>query len=1743
MKKCSFDKVILLFFVSFFAVFGVLAGTYSGGSGTDSSPYLISTKADLLELRTATADYDKHFQMMADIDLTGEVFPTAVIAPDTDSEGYAFEGTAFTGVFDGNGHSIINLLIDTAGADNDYLGVFGYPSGSGAQIINLSVENATVNGESGSSYVGGLCGRNYSGSISNCCSTASVSGGNSVGGLCGLNSGSISVSYSTSTVSGMRDVGGLCGKNYDSIIECYSKGSASGDLSVGGMCGGNTYGNITDCYSTASVSGGDWVGGLCGNNDGGVIEDCYSIGPVSGDEYVGGLCGNNEYGIVDGCYFYFWSGPMDGRSQPLTASEMQDSVSYVDFDFAGNPADGADDTWSMIAGHLPKLSWQSDDGPFPPAYGAPTTTLVGEGTSTSPFEISSLADFQEFYSNTDLDRGHYILKADLDLTGISFTNAVIDHQFGGYFNGNGHVIQNIMIDVSDAYICNLGLFAVFSGLVSDLGIENINISGGVCAGGLCGLNFGSINACYSTGMVRGESGVGGLCGKNSGTLRESYSICSISGGNDEGTGGLCGDNSGDILECFSDGTVNGFLCVGGLCGRNFGGISSCFSTASVSAEGWLIGGLCGYNIDGSISKCYSTGEVSGDEDVGGLCGYNNDGSVISSCFWDVQTSGMITSSGGIGKTTTEMQMQSTFTSAGWDFVAEIVNGSDDIWYMDGYPALAGFRHMYGGGFGTEAVPYQIASVADLLELATNPADYDKCFIMTSDIDLDGEPFTKAVIAPNAASGTTYSGTPFSGVINGNGYVIRNVAISTTGSNESFLGLFGKLEGAEISNLGVENITITDSSNTSRYIGGLCGQNSGAFIIGCYVDSVTIQGGSYMGGFCGLNSYSGEIYDCYATGTLTEGGTAGGFCGYNYQRGLMENCFAACAITSAGTTGGFCAGVDATATSTSCYWDTDVSALATSSGGIGKTTTEMRQQSTFAGWDFGGMWYMNDYPALVNFINTNACIYSGGSGTEPNPYQIATKADLLELSANTDDYDKHFIMTADIDLAGESFTTAVIAANTNSMGYDFQGTAFSGVFDGTGHIINHLTIDTSGMDNHFLGLFGSLSGSSAQIINLGVENVTISDNASFAWCEFVGGLCGYNKSGCISNCYSIGFVSGGSRVGGLCGSNCGSIRECYSDSSVSGANYIGGLCGSNSGCISKCHSTGLAFGDNDGIVGGLCGSNSGSINECYSAGVVSGAMYIGGLCGYNDTGSITESYSVGSVNGAWYIGGLCGSNWNGSISKCYSTGAVSGDEDVGGLCGYNDTGSIISACFWDIHTLGMTTSSGGTGKTTTEMQTQLTFISSGWDFMGETANGTDDIWYMDGYPSFTTDNIANVYSGGVGTEADPYQIADMADLLELAANPDDYDKYFIMTADIDLDGFSFSRAVIAPNTVSGTTYSGTPFSGFFDGQGHIIRNVAISTTGSSESFLGLFGKLDEAEVCNLGVENITITDSSNTSRYIGGLCGQNSGALISGCYVDGITIQGGSYMGGFCGLNSYSGSITDCYSAGALNGSTYAGGFCGYNYQSGAIGNSYAACTITSAGTKGGFCAGTDATGLATGCFWDTTVSGLTASSGGAGKTTTEMQAQATYSGWEFTDIWNMDGYPALNVFGGLSFASWLNAVAVPAGLRGEGDAAVADGIPNLLKYACGLDAMTPATTADLLSISADVPGSFSILYYRSKSAVGVTLEPVWATCLSGPWQTTGVTKSLVGEDAQREQWKASVPLEESGFIKLRATAE
>lgn len=208
--------------------------------------------------------------------------------------------------------------------------------------------------------------------------------------------------------------------------------------------------------------------------------------------------------------------------------------------------------------------------------------------------------------------------------------------------------------------------------------------------------------------------------------------------------------------------------------------------------------------------------------------------------------------------------------------------------------------------------------------------------------------------------------------------------------------------------------------------------------------------------------------------------------------------------------------------------------------------------------------------------------------------------------------------------------------------------YTGIFDGQNHTISGLYFNQE--NSYDVGLFGRNNG---KIANAGILD------SYFYGTSKVGGVCGNNYTGTISNCYNTG--------------------------SVSGLGNLGGVNGYNDG---------------------------GTITNSYNAGSVSGTeRYVGGVSGYNDGGTITNCYNVGSVGGSGYVGGVNG--WNkGIITNCYNTGSVSGTGvNVGGVIGRNESNASITNCYYDstIYTGNAIGANDGTtekveGKTTEQFKT-------------------------------------------------------------------------------------------------------------------------------------------------------------------------------------------------------------------------------------------------------------------------------------------------------------------------------------------------------------------------------------------------------------------------------------------------------
>lgn len=312
-KRFTSAAIALVMAMSLMPTFALADGEpiFSGGDGTADNPYQISNVKDLTDLAVAVNSGEtylgKYFELTDDIDLGGEGMPWTPIGQDTESKRDDFQGTKFSGIFDGVNHKITGLYINSP---KDYQGLFGYVEKNGI-IQNLSVDGSV----SGENYVGVIVG--YSrGKILKCYNTGTVSGiGNSsnLGGVVGMNDGgTISVCYNTGKITSYGNAGGIAGQNKQGIISnCYNIGELIGEGYAGGIVGWNhTDSTISDCHNDGPVISRErysYAGGIAGSNAlNSAISNCYNTGTVESNStisYAGGIAGDNgEKCKIENCY-------------------------------------------------------------------------------------------------------------------------------------------------------------------------------------------------------------------------------------------------------------------------------------------------------------------------------------------------------------------------------------------------------------------------------------------------------------------------------------------------------------------------------------------------------------------------------------------------------------------------------------------------------------------------------------------------------------------------------------------------------------------------------------------------------------------------------------------------------------------------------------------------------------------------------------------------------------------------------------------------------------------------------------------------------------------------------------------------------------------------------------------------------------------------------------------------------------------------------------------------------------------------------------------------------------------------------------------------------------------------------------------------------------------------------------------------------------------------------------------------
>lgn len=427
-------------------------------------------------------------------------------------------------------------------------------------------------------------------------------------------------------------------------------------------------------------------------------------------------------------------------------------------------------------------------------------------------------------------------------------------------------------------------------------------------------------------------------------------------------------------------------------------------------------------------------------------------------------------------------------------------------------------------------------------------------------------------------------------------------------------------------------------------------------------------------------------------------------------------------------------------------------------------------------------------SLIFAFPYNANAFSGGTGGEGDPWQIATVADLVEVNdyLGADHTDKYFLLTADIDLDVDPYNTGTgwTAIGTNA-------SPFYGQFDGGGYTISNLFASTTA---DYIGLFGrafnttleNLTVSNAQLIGGAQVGVLVGQAGDATITDVIvggtvtstgnylggmvgrfssgivssvtssvrvihntgsnrnaGGVIGYMDAGSILNARATGNVSGYQRVGGLVGtlsSGVTTVSSSYASGDVSstGGN-LGGFVGNlYAADIYNSYATGNVS-TNGSTVGGFFGFGQGTKNlyNVYATGNVEGTSTCGALGAYTEDFAgagilIQDSYATGAVTCGSRAAGIAAYTNNVTLERVYYAGDLSnsGANERGGLVGLSGGPLTVTDSFWDVDVSGENSTGGAVGSGTSTVAMKLQGTYTNWDF--------DNTWRIagannNGYP--------------------------------------------------------------------------------------------------------------------------------------------------------------------------------------------------------------------------------------------------------------------------------------------------------------------------------------------------------------------------------------------------------------------------
>lgn len=518
-------------------------------------------------------------------------------------------------------------------------------------------------------------------------------------------------------------------------------------------------------------------------------------------------------------------------------------------------------------------------------------------------------------------------------------------------------------------------------------------------------------------------------------------------------------------------------------------------------------------------------------------------------------------------------------------------------------------------------------------------------------------------------------------------------------------------------------------------------------------------------------------------------------------------------------------------------------------------------------------------------------FAVGTGTENNPYQINTAAELAYFAKSVNGgrwYDgEYIILKNNINLNNQEWIP--IGNHRNS---------FRGNFDGGNHTVTGMRISNSSAD--YVGLFGECTRYN---INSAIKNITV-ENSVITGKVHVGAIIGYAGEINIENCQSVGnTVNGNKKVGGISGSVVGSVSyaakivQCYNSSTVTGEYFVGGIVGAGNRCIAEnCLNTGEIKGNYYGSAGGgifgILSTNTSQITACINWGKISEVRSgYGGIAGEISGAQILNCYYNKDTTGAWGIGNQ------------ETTEGIT-PLTTGQLCGALPDG--LDSTIWKEGSVDTSTAKATQGRfgTATGTYINLTKVAD----IKETKTAPVPVY------NYVTTN---------GNDWDTYTLITTAEEFAAIGRDRDETKWsanYVLGNDIDVSGVQLS-SIGDP---------GTPYTGKFSGDGHTIGHIDMTEDKQTYSS-GLFGTIGYSKTLNSEKESgkvmlLAANGAIVSSDIAGGICGNLSVGEIYGCSFTG-TVKGHT-AGGICGNAGQGTMISQCFFEGDVQGRSAAAGICG-----------------------------------------------------------------------------------------------------------------------------------------------------------------------------------------------------------------------